>query len=649
MEDFGFKKIDIKAPNLIKHKDDMSKKKSLPKINKVKKIYPILAGVLAVFLVFIIFVAIRAKTVYSDAQTTAKQAKAAFSALKQQNVVLAKEELVKTQADISILKKDLNSLSFLKFIPLANFYYNDAQHLVNASSYGVSAGISVVDSLIPYADVLGLKGTKSFVGGSAEERIQTAIKSLGKIVPGIDNIEADLTRAQMEIDQVDPNHYPNISKLKEVKAQLAQLKILTDQGVVAIRDAKPLIKVLPAVLGEPDSKKYLVLFQNDKELRPTGGFLTFYALFRLEHGMVRADTASDIYNLDDTISSHPPAPEIIRNYLPKENVLFIRNANLSPDYIESMKTFTSLYEKSSQKTKIDGIIALDTDVLVHVLDILGDVNAGGVTFNSKTDPRCNCPQVVYMLESFADLRVGHIVENRKSIIGELLYAIMGKSLSSSPKEYWGRLFQSAMTDAQQKHILIYLFNNDAQSGIEALNLAGRIKNFEGDYLHINDSNFGGAKSNMYVNQSVKVEYNVDSDKKITKTLTIDYKNPYQASDCNLERGGLCLNGILRNYIRVYVPKGSVLLDSKGSEVKVGQKEDLDKTVFDGFLEVRPEGKSQIMFKYQLPFKLQRDSSLPVLVQKQPGTDNVSYDVYVNGNKTETFVLSEDKNISLKNF
>ena len=154
---------------------------------------------------------------------------------------------------------------------------------------------------------------------------------------------------------------------------------------------------------------------------------------------------------------------------------------------------------------------------------------------------------------------------------------------------------------------------------------------------------------MYVNQSVKVEYNVDSDKKITKTLTIDYKNPYQASDCNLERGGLCLNGILRNYIRVYVPKGSVLLDSKGSEVKVGQKEDLDKTVFDGFLEVRPEGKSQIMFKYQLPFKLQRDSSLPVLVQKQPGTDNVSYDVYVNGNKTETFVLSEDKNISLKNF
>lgn len=649
MDDSGFKKLDI-TPEVQNQNKNMGNEK-LGKINKKlqKKSY-VLIGIVFIILAFIVFTFLRARVIYSDLQATNKQARVAYDAIKQENVIVAKDELVKTQTEINNLKKDLGLVSYLKFIPVLNFYYNDAEHLVNASSYGVSAGISIVDSLIPYADVLGLKGTKSFVGGSAEERIQTAVQTLGKIVPRIDDIEKNLISAQKEIDQVDPNHYPSISKLKNVREQITLVKSLADQSVVAISEAKPLIKVLPEVLGEPDAKKYLVLFQNDKELRPTGGFLTFYALFRLEHGVVRADAASDIYNLDNSIAVHPPAPAIIKNYLPNENVLYIRNANLSPDFVESMKTFNSLFQKSSQNTKIDGIIALDTNVLTHFLDILGDVSAGGVNFSSKTDPRCDCPQVVYTLESFADLRTGTIVDNRKAIIGQLLYAIMSKSLSSSPKLYWGKLFQQATSDAQQKHILVYLFNKDAQSGIEALNLAGRIKDFDGDYLHINDSNFGGAKSNMYTTQSVKVEYSLDNQKRIVKTLTIDYKNPYPASPgCNLERGGLCLNGTLRDYIRIYVPKGSVLLESRGSEVKVGQSQDLGKTVFDGFLEVRPQGKSEIIFKYQLPFKLQNGSALPVLIQKQPGTTNISYDIYVSGNKTNSFILDQDKELNLTGF
>ena len=49
-----------------------------------------------------------------------------------------------------------------------------------------------------------------------------------------------------------------------------------------ISSAKPLIKILPQVLGDPKEKKYLILFQNDKELRPTGGFITAYAIFSVD-------------------------------------------------------------------------------------------------------------------------------------------------------------------------------------------------------------------------------------------------------------------------------------------------------------------------------------------------------------------------------
>jgi len=68
------------------------------------------------------------------------------------------------------------------------------------------------------------------------------------------------------------------------------------------------------VVGEPTEKKYLIIFQNDKELRPTGGFITAYAVFRLDSGVIHVDTSSDIYSLDATISNKPVAPAPILKY-----------------------------------------------------------------------------------------------------------------------------------------------------------------------------------------------------------------------------------------------------------------------------------------------------------------------------------------------
>src|SRR5258708_1793960 len=220
-----------------------------------------------------------------------------------------------------------------------------------------------------------------------------------------------------------------------------------------------------------------------------------------------------------------------------------------------------------------------------------------------------------------------------------------KAFSSSPKQYWGPLFQTLIAETNQKHILFDVYNDDAQKGLESLNAGGRIMDFSGDYLHINQANLGGAKSNMYITQAVKQNYEVKSDGSIIKTLTIDYKNPYPPSDCNLEHGNLCLNAILRNWFRVYVPKGSELIDSKGSEVKMTSYDDLGKTVFDGFMTVRPLGKATVTLSYRLPFKV-ADSSMPLLIQKQPGIDTVDYIVQINGNTVDKFSLLTDKTLKL---
>ncbi|HVZ67350.1 MAG TPA: DUF4012 domain-containing protein [Patescibacteria group bacterium] len=656
MEETGFKKINFepvgetksvsKPPEPFRSTrlQTNMKSKRFPKINK--KVLAIVAVVLGLIVLVGVYSSVMAFGIYKQAKKVEAQARLAAAAAKQQNIVDAKDQLVKTKAEAVKLDQDIKSIGFLRYVPFFGGYVSDADHMVSAGIHGINAGIITADSLIPYADVLGLKGQGSFVGGSAEERIRTAITSMSKVTPKIDDIEKEVTAAQKDMDQVSINRYPNFGPFKKVRGQITTVKNLVDGGALAVQQGKPLIKVLPELLGADKAKKYLVIFQNDKELRPTGGFLTFYSIFRIEQGVIHIDSSSDIYKLDDSISYHPTADPIILKYLPKVPTQNIRDINLSPDFQKSMDDFRSYYAKSSQKTDVDGIIAIDTQFLVDIIRILGGVDADGQHFTADIDPACNCPQVVYQLEQNTTKPVGYVRENRKAIVGDLLYATMQKALGVSPKIYWGPLFQSAIKNASEKHVLFSLNNKDAQSGIEALNWAGQIKPFDGDYLHINDANFGGAKSNMYVQQAVKMEYNVASSGEITKTVTINYKNPEKYSDCNLESGGLCLNAILRDFQRVYVPKGSQLISSKGSQVKVETKQDLGKTYFESFFTVNPLGIASMTYTYKLPFKV-TNGVLPVLIQKQPGVENIPFEVYVNGRKTDAFDLRADKTFNLK--
>lgn len=647
----GFSKIDFSNTS---KKGEIKPETNSPFMTikrKKKQKFPTKIVIITVLVLVLLAVSvgIPAFATYKSGLQAYRQAKVFAQTIKQQNVDQASIELDKTKTYLVETRKNFNRMFLLRFIPIANFYYGDADHLLKAGDYGLDSARIVIDSIKPYADVLGLKGSGSFSAGSAEDRIKTAVMTMGKITPQIDKIADSLVQIQKEVDGVNPDHYPTFLFGQKPKTALTQLKTLTDQGVDLVDQARPLIKVLPSLLGESEQKKYLVLFQNDKELRPTGGFITAYSVMAVDKGHLSVDRSDDIYPLDDSVVGKPAAPDVLVKYL-EVNRLNLRDSNISPDYITSMESFQSLYNKASERVKdIDGIIAIDTNVLVSTIKILDDqVNAGGLTFTTKTDSRCDCPQAIYTLENDISTPVGYLKSDRKHLISDLMSAIMTKALSSSPKVYWGPLFQSMLMLTNQKHILFYLFDKDAQSGIEAMNAAGRIKEFDGDYLHISDANLGGQKSNLFTKQTVDVSYEVKSDGTINKTLTLKYKNTFPPSNCDLEAvGALCLNAVLRDWLRIYVPKGSQLVESKGSQVKMKTYEDLGKTVFEGFLTVRPLGEAKFEITYTLPFKLTSGSPLPVLIQKQPGTDGINYNVSAKGKMVEEFQLYADKEMKLK--
>jgi len=539
-------------------------------------------------------------------------------------------------------ENESKTVYWASFIP----YVADFKNGVEAGSYVIKAGEDAIAAITPYADLIGFKkGQSSFVEKSTEGRLQTAILTLDKVLGKIDSISDNIKIAGEKIDQIDPHRYPEKIGKTEIRSQIANIKDQFTGMASLFVDAKPLLKNIPTIFGSKKEKTYLLLFQNDKERRATGGFLTAYAVFKMKNGKITIDRSDDIYALDATINDRPKVPSEILTYHKGVSTFWIRDSNLSPDLVKSVEIFNSLYKKSGARVDYDGVIFLDSKILVDMLTIFGDTQANGVNFSAEIDKNCNCPQVLWKLFNIVGEEVGYQKENRKGILGSLMYELFYKAIGFSPSKYWGTLVQMMFRNLEEKHILLYFTDVEIQQSIEKLNFAGRIREYNGDFLHVNNVNFAGAKSNLFVTETI-TSHTTGDNGKLKREVTIEYKNPAPASNCNRHQERiLCLNAILRNWVRIYVPAGSELVEFKGSTKLVKTYDEFGKTVFEGFLEVPTEGFAKIIISYTLPEKI-KSQNYKLYVQKQPGVISQKLKVDLNGK-----VLFNDdqvKDVEIKN-
>lgn len=646
-------KIEAKKGKKPKVSNEVPKKVRTPEQEKrIQRIKKAGIGIGIAFLAFLILAGIPSFFIYRKARAFYNEGMAVHQAVLEQDLVKVKEEMQDAKEAQRGLKTAYRFISWTKLIPFFGNYVKDGQRLIDASGYGLEAGEILVNTAEPYADLLGFKGAAVLGEASTseettEERIDFIVETLPELAPKMGEVSQKIALARGEIEEINPNRYPARFAGKQIREKVKTGIILVGRVDDFVRNGIPLLEQAEYLLGIDEEKTYLVLFQNDKELRPTGGFMTAYSIMKVKDATFEPGVSSDIYSIDAQYTPTIDAPEPIVTYLKGPYILDqdirLRDMNWSPDFRESMELFTKEAKKVGIED-IDGVIAVDTVLLENILNVIGPIGVPGFgNFSTEIVEECNCPQVIYELESFADVEgpivwdpvSGEIVyrppnsDNRKKIIGPLMNSIMANALAQ-PKEKVPPLFEAGFKSLIEKHVLFYLFRDEAQAAVESFGIAGRIEDYEGDYLHINDANLGGRKSNLYVTQEVEQDVSVLKDGTIEKTVTITYKNP-EAHDG-------WLNSVLPNWVRIYVPKGSELVDFSGVEDKKDPYEEFGKTVYAGYFELRPQGVAKVTATYRLPFKANGDYS--IFIQKQPGKDKPLY-VIRYGKVQEEFFLRED--------
>ena len=363
-----------------------------------------------------------------------------------------------------------------------------------------------------------------------------------------------------------------------------------------------------------EERVFLILFQNNMELRPGGGFIGSFGILKIRDGHVTQFNVHDTGNFDGRIPDTVTPPYPMQQTL-KINSWKFRDSNWSPDFKENALQAIDFYRMGNGEEKFDGVIGVTTNVLTSFLDITGPVEIEGYpgTYGSENAVL----DLEYQVEKgYRDQ--GITAGERKSVMGLLGNEILSrvKALSLS-KQY--ALTLAIFQDLNQKDIQFWFADKNWQDSVSAAGWDGNFdRNFDRDFLAVVDANLASFKSDLFINRSIA--YTVDlRGEKIQSQLEITYEHKAEKRDFMTKE--------YQTYLRVYAPHGGWFGTISGeASLPPVYGEYLGKR-FVGVLVHVPLGTTKtVSFDYELPAELRDNYDLKI--QKQAGVNDIPVTVKI---------------------
>jgi len=550
----------------------------------------------------------------------------------------------------------------------------------NAIAAG-EAGASVLraagDGALPDPVALGEASAAFIQARAAVERIGTVGNALLERLPGIGDefrsgkallsageqltaASAILTGAFGVLDDPELNLTAKIAQIEErarrsapqLDAALASLSEVTTvpEGVDSddvrrvtettrsltdtLHGFLELAPFLRDLLGERTVRRFLILFQNNAELRPTGGFIGTFALADVDRGRIRAIEvpAGGSYDLQGSLRAHVLAPQPLRLIAAKWE---FQDGNWFPDFPTSARKLMWFYNQSAGPT-VDGVIALNAPVLERLLEAVGPIAVPGygVTADAQT--------ILATAQEIVESEEARATGKPKQFIADLLPLVLDRVLTADEETIMRTLsiFAAAL---QEKDVQFHFTDPTAQGAFDARGWTGRLPalppGFDG--LAVVRTNIAGEKSDAKISTRITHAAKIAPDGTVTDTVKVTLTHEGT-------RGERFTGARNVTYLRVYVPQGAALHAATGdirppdyrlfdlppegygpdqtlAEVSgatfhdpmsgVALNNEFGRTVFGAWMQTDPGMSSTITFAYTLPFKVLPVASEPTLLER----------------------------------
>lgn len=377
---------------------------------------------------------------------------------------------------------------------------------------------------------------------------------------------------------------------------------------------------LQEIFGGKGTRRYLLVFQNPYEIRPTGGFMGSFAIMDIKDGKILKIEIppGGSYDLQGQLNEYvePPAPLLLSNKRWE-----FQDSNWFPDFPTSADKMLWFYQHARNYTA-DGVIAINATVLERLLSIIGPITDTKRGLNITSDNALSTIQKV--VEEGPEKKE----KKPKQILADLAPQFIEYFQNIQPSAAMPILVNLEEALAQ-KEIQAYFTEPATENTVQSLGWGGQvlpIKEFQ-DYLLAINANIQGQKSDAQIKQTIVHQAVVSTDGTITDTVLIRREHTGIAGEKLYGQTNI-------DYIRLYVPLGSQLISASGftwpneasfkapetyykKDITLQQTEkefgfdkesgtritsEFSKTVFGNWIITEPGETSEVQFTYILPFK-----------------------------------------------
>jgi hypothetical protein len=578
------------------------------------------------------------KTAYQKSEKAFASLASAKNGLTERNFEAAALNFDQAYKDLDQIAGDINSLGGIivessKYVPFLS-KLSSGSHIVEAGK-----DLSEVGALISQ-NVDVLEKIKNPVNSDQSnvyylKIFQDSEENLNKIAELLKSAEENLN--SVNVDDIPENQR---SRFIELKDKLPQANKYLSEFVANE-------KIFSDILGGNGPRKYLFLFQNNQEMRATGGFIGTYAIVDIFNGRVRNFFVDGIFNPDGQLQERivPPVPiqKISANWS-------MHDSNWFPDFPHSAEKATSFYEKTGGPT-VDGVIAITPTVLEKLLAITGPIEMPEYGIIIDKD------NFIENIQTEVEENYDKELNQPKKILSDIAPKILDKIFNPDNVSDVARTMGILSDSLNERHILIYAKNWEIEKVLSAQGWSGEVLDTQKDYLSVINTNINGFKTDGVIDEKIEHVAEIQPDGSIIDNLTITRHHkggntPYE-----------WWNKVNADYMRVYVPKGSKLISVNGQtrefdsppldydalgykrdpQVKMEEDsisvdeesgtriyEDSEKTVFANWVYVSPQETVEIKYTYLLPFKIDTNlttkpaDTYSLLAQKQSGSQGSQF-------------------------
>lgn len=419
------------------------------------------------------------------------------------------------------------------------------------------------------------------------------------------------------------------SEFTKFRFQLSQFNVFLDRAV-------EYADFLLAMLGESAPKRYLVLFQNNAELRPTGGFPGSYAIIRFNRGFLRELMVDDVYNIDGQARQLIIPPRELQHITANWGM---RDANWFINFPDSARQIMKMYTEIDGGLPVDGVLTITPTVIEKILAVTGPIElpAYGKTLTSDN----------FAAEIQGEIEYGANREQPKTILKDFVPQFI-TYLSQQNQEQWFKVIQILLEGLERKHILAYFNDPYLQKLAKANGLTGEIDQEQPqtprDFLMITHSNIKGSKTDLVIDDFYNLTVDLKEDNSLLHSLEISRQHRGGQKDLGF------YNRTNYDFLRVAVPADAELLEINGQTAvsfsplvdyrsadyqedeflkkyetdslqlkpNVRQFQEAGRQVWGFWLSLAPGEKKTVRLKYKTSL-VNSQSNYLLLVQKQPGT------------------------------